>query len=451
MHKQILCIILLLACLGVTPALSQPTLSLDTVIRSLNQPLQLVHAGDGSKRIFIVQKGGVIRVFDSLYNSLGTFMSVSDLSTTGEQGLLSVAFHPQYASNGFFYTYNNTTSGDLEIARYHNPDPADNVADPATEVIVLPISHPTNSNHNGGELHFGTDGYLYLSTGDGGSGGDPPNNAQTISALLGKILRLDVNTSLTPPYYAIPPGNPYGNLVYALGLRNPFRWSFDSQTQDMWIGDVGQDSYEEINYVPAASTLGTNYGWRCYEGKVPYNTSGCGAIGNYTFPVDTFRTPNPSGAITGGTVYRGQTYLGFKGYYVGAEFYTGVCIKLIYDTPNTTWKRYTQSFATGLADFGEDEEGELYGVSLTTGNVYRIAASGARVYRFKGNGNWNNPSNWTNKTIPPATLPAGSEIVIDPPQGGECVLDVTQTISGGAVFRVVANKSFRVDGGIIIQ
>ena len=434
---------------------AQPTLSYTSVITGLNSPIQLVHAGDGSNRIFIVQQGGSIRVYDKTYASLGIFVTVSNLSTGGERGLLSMAFHPSYATNGLFYVYYTNSNGDLELARYSvsaNP----NIADPASKVILITIPHPTNSNHNGGELHFGNDGYLYLSTGDGGGAGDVPNNAQNTSVLLGKILRFAVNTSLTAPFYTIPPDNPYSNEIYSLGLRNPFRWSFDRETYDMWIGDVGQNAYEEIDYRPGDSSKNVNYGWRCYEGNAVYNNTGAGCGGplsNYTFPVYTF--PNAGGSsVTGGTVYRGNTYISFRGYYVATDFSTGILYLIKYDTTThtaTTTVRTPSPLVTNIADFGETENGELYAVALSTNIVYRVTSNGPLGYTFTGNGAWSNMTNWINNTIPPSPLPAGAEIIIDPVANGECVLNITQVISAGAKFYVKKNKNFRTPGNLIIE
>ncbi len=356
--------------------LAQPFLALNPVIVSgLSSPIQFVHAGDGSNRIFIVQQGATIRAYNAAFNFLGVFLTVSNVNVGGERGLLSMVFHPDYQNNGLFYVYYTNTIGDLEIARYHvSSDP--NMADPASKVIVITIPHPTNSNHNGGELHFGTDGYLYASTGDGGGGGDVLNNAQNTSLLLGKILRLNVNTAALAPFYTIPSGNPFGNEIFALGLRNPFRWSFDRQTQDMWIGDVGQDSFEEINFRAAANTLAGNYGWRCYEGNNTYNPSGCGSIANYVFPVLTYPTQNPLAAVTGGIVYRGAGYPSLQGYNISADFYSGTFYLTISNGAGG-WNTTTQILSpTGIVDFGETEAGEAFVVSLTGNSVYRVVTTG---------------------------------------------------------------------------
>ena len=369
-------IILLFFCLF-KKGISQPILAFDTVINSgLNAPIQFVNAGDGSNRVFIVQQAGTIRAYDGSFNFLSEFLTVSNVNQQGgERGLLSMAFHPEYATNGLFYVYYVNTGGSLELARYHvSADP--NVADPASKVILKTIPHPTNTNHNGGELHFGPDGFLYLSTGDGGGAGDQPNNAQNTSVLLGKILRFNVNTSNTAPYYTIPVGNPYGNEIYDLGLRNPFRWSFDSQTGDIWIGDVGQDNFEEVDFRSASSGPGVNYGWHCYEANNEFITTGCGPQSSYLFPVYSYPTQNPAAAVTGGVVYRGSAFPSMQGYYLSADFFSGLFHKTF---PNGAggFTTTTQTLSpTGIVDFGETEDGEVYAVSLTAGMVMRIFAGG---------------------------------------------------------------------------
>lgn len=356
-----------------TATTAQPILSLTPVISTgLSAPIQFVNAGDGSNRIFIVEKGGTIKVYNQAFTFLDSFVTVTNITSDGERGLLSMAFHPNYSANGFFYVYYTNAAGNLEIARYqvsNNP----NRANAAARVAVLTIPHPTNSNHDGGELHFGVDGYLYLSTGDGGGGGDVPNNAQNTNVLLGKIVRVNVNTSATAPFYTVPADNPFSNEIFSLGLRNPFRWSFDRLTNDMWIGDVGQGLWEEIDYRAAAATNGANYGWRCYEGDSPYNTAGCSAMSSYVFPAYVY--PNPGGAaVTGGIVYRGTAQPAMYGYYLATDFYSGEFF-IINPDGIGGWTTTTQTLSpTGIADFGETESGEAYIVSLTAGTVYRLNA-----------------------------------------------------------------------------
>ena len=438
-------IFFMFSCNGVA---AQPTVWLNPVITGLNQPMQFINAGDGSNRIFIPQKTGGIKVFDSSFTLLGTFLTVTGITSDGERGLLSLCFHPNYASNGFFFVYYTNGSGDLEVARYKVSNNA-NVADVASKKIVITIPHPTYGNHNGGTLRFGSDGYLYLSTGDGGSGGDPNNNAQNTNVLLGKMLRLNVNTSETSPYYTIPTGNPFGNEVLATGLRNPFRWNFDKLTGDMWIGDVGQNAYEEINRSHKDS-LAVNYGWRCYEGTHAYSTTGCGAISTYRFPVLDY--PRADGvSIVGGTVYRGEAYLSLKGYYLGVDFYTGKLFKIKFNSLNYTYDISSQIISpTGISDFGETENGELYATCLNNGNVYRVEAY-IPTYAFIGNGNWTEPANWSNNTVPPSSFPSGGIIAINPIAGGECVLNVQVMIPVSTKLIIENNKQFRMNGNLVIQ
>lgn len=276
---------------------SQPVITYQSVIAGLSAPVDVVNAGDGTNRIFVVEQGGAIKVFGSDFSALGTFLTVTGLATGGEQGLLSLAFHPSYENNGFFWVYYTNSAGNLELSRYKVSAGNPNAADPNSRQVVLTIPHPGQTNHNGGKLNFGPDGYLYFATGDGGGGGDPSNNAQNGGNLLGKMLRIDVSTGTVAPFYTVPTDNPYvsnagvQDEIWALGLRNPFRWSFDRSNGDMWIGDVGQGAREEINFRSAGSTGGINYGWRCYEGNLTYNTSGCAAQSAYVFPVYDY--PNP--------------------------------------------------------------------------------------------------------------------------------------------------------------
>jgi glucose/arabinose dehydrogenase len=366
---------------------SQPNLVyLPVITTGLTSPIDLVNAGDGTNRVFIAQQGGLIKVYDAGFNYLADFLTVTGIVSGNEQGLLSLAFHPDYENpdpliGGFFYVYYTNLSGDLELARYHVSAGNPNVANPASKQVILTIPHPGQSNHNGAKLLFGTDGFLYFATGDGGGAGDVPNNAQNPTSLLGKMLRINVTNSASPPFFTIPGGvngNPWAGVqtpvdtadaIWAFGLRNPFRWSFDRLNQSMWIGDVGQNNWEEINFRAAGTHKGVNYGWRCYEGNAPFNTSGCGPSGNYVFPVLVYPNGAGSAAVTGGVVYRG-TYNNLYGYYFAADVYTNT----IYIINSLTLAVTTQPGPGGgaVACFGETENGEVYLVSIFGNTVYRL-------------------------------------------------------------------------------
>lgn len=350
------------------------------VISGLTSAMQLVHAGDGSNRIFIVERAGIITVYNAgaLTTPIEYLNMNSDgqvVATTGEGGLLSVAFHPDFITNGFLYTYYTDTAGDLVLARYTAANPLGNTVLANTRVEILKIPHPIESNHNGGELHFGyEDGYLYLSTGDGGASYDPNGNGQDTNSLLGKILRIDVNPPLGSGLpYVIPPSNPFDNEVFALGLRNPFRWSFDRETFDMWIGDVGQGSFEEINFRTPGNASGANFGWRCFEGDgytpgIP--TDECPDSASFIKPIYTYPTGNERGrSVIGGVVYRGSDWPVMQGYYIGMDYFSGDIHKINSDG---SVKLFETSTVTGVRDIGEDESGEIFAVTATA--VYRIEA-----------------------------------------------------------------------------
>lgn len=427
---------------------AQPNLSLTSVISGLSAPVQVTHAGDGSNRLFVVEKAGNIKVYSPGFASLGTFLTVTGLSTSGEQGLLSLAFHPEYYLNGLFYVYYVNASGNLELARFNVSAGNANQADAASKKIVLTINHPTNTNHNGGEMHFGSDGFLYLSTGDGGGSGDPNNNSQNTSLLLGKLLRLQVNTSATAPYYSIPAGNPFGNEVFAYGLRNPFRWSFDRYNQDIWIGDVGQDAFEEIDRIPLNSGSGANFGWKCYEGHQVF--SSCSGI-NYIFPVHAYVTQNPAASVVGGTVYRGYIYQNMRGYYIAADYFSGVFYKIIFNTNTSSWNTTTQTISTPLqvSDFGENEAGELFVCVNGGGSVYRLVSDGTvnTTYVFTGSGNWSDPANWAGGLVPPASL-HNAIVVVKPRNGGLCNLDVVQTIFSDATLVIERGELLNISSNL---
>jgi len=330
---------------------------------------------DGSTRIFIAQQNGLIRLWNGTsFSDLVDLSSV--ISAGGERGLLSMTFHPSYngTTNRDFFVYYTRTDGDLTVARYrtHPTDP--NLIDPAGgTILITPIEHSSQSNHNGGDLNFGSDGFLYLTTGDGGGAGDPGENAQNPSSLLGKLLRIDVNAAI-----------PITPTVVDIGLRNPFRWSFDKSTGDAWIGDVGQSAWEEINFRPAGSS-GLNFGWDCYEGNAPYElTIDCPAAGSITFPSHVYANADGQ-AVIGGFVYRGTEIVSLQGWYVATDYYSG---RIFRRSPGADGTWFTQTGGqTGISGFGEAPDGTLYAISQFTSMLYKVIVTGAlpvKLISFSG-------------------------------------------------------------------
>lgn len=351
----------------------------------LNAPVEI--ANDGSSRLFIVEQTGAIRIYNNGVLETTPFINLAGrISCCGERGLLSLAFHPQYATNGFFYVYYTATNGDITIERFKT-DPANaNVADPATGKILITISHTANSNHNGGHLAFGRDNYLYFATGDGGGAGDPPDNAQDIGSLLGKMLRINVTTDDIAPYYTVPPDNPYfgtptSELIWALGLRNPFRWSFDRANGNMWIADVGQNLWEEVNFISAVSPGGItpsnlNFGWDCLEGTHPYADPSprlpCG--GTYVNPVAEYdhTVANGGFSVTGGYVYRGTAYPALAGYYIFAD-HLSANVWLLPPNGNAADTIMYRNLRDSITAFGENAVGELFATTLN-GRLFQVVA-----------------------------------------------------------------------------
>ncbi|MRS03728.1 glucose dehydrogenase [bacterium] len=348
------------------------------VANGLAFPVALSNAGDGSGRIFILEKKGLVRVLSNGQLLATAFLDIRDRagSKGSEQGLLGIAFHPNFKQNGFFYVDYTNTNGDTTISRFY-ADPsttaADQVADPASEKILLTVKQPF-ANHNGGHILFGPDGMLYIGMGDGGSGGDPNGNGQSLQTLLGKILRIDVNTG---DPYAIPPNNPFaagGGLpeIWAYGLRNPWSFSFDAQTGDLFIADVGQDKWEEIDYLPAEFTaVPANFGWNIKEGTHPYKEV-ASPPANLIDPVYEY-SHDLGCSITGGGVYRGKSLTAFNGIYLYADYCAGTIWGLIHQADGS-WQN-KDLFETGLkiTGFGTDENGELYFVTQE-GGVFELAA-----------------------------------------------------------------------------
>ena len=352
------------------PSLEGVVLAVEQVAQGLESPVFLTApAGDG--RLFIVEQPGRIRIVKNGALLPAPFLDISSLVTfAGEQGLLSLAFDPAYATNGRFYVYYVDRNGDIAVARYTVSANADQ-ADATSRTSVLTIPHPVQSNHNGGLAMFGPDGMLYLGTGDGGGGGDPQNAGQNINTLLGKLLRIDV-TSLP---YTSPATNPFAGAtagrdeIWAYGLRNPWRYAFDPPANQLYVADVGQNQWEEVNAV-ATSAAGVNYGWRIMEGAHCYNAQTCN-MANLTQPVLEY-DHSQGCSITGGFVYRGAAIPELTGHYLYSDFCTGFLRSFRLSGGQADDQ---QTWAVGdvgdILSFGRDAAGEIYMLNAG-GRVYRI-------------------------------------------------------------------------------
>ena len=355
-----------------------PTVVLQPFASGFVRPVDIAHCNDS--RLFVVEQDGYINVV----NPSGSVLPIPFLnidtrvgSSGNEQGLLGLAFHPNYKQNGYFYVDYTNNAGNTVISRFNVSLVDSNLADATSELILMTIYQPF-SNHNGGCIKFGPDGYLYIGMGDGGSGGDPGNRSQNKDSLLGKMLRIDVDNG-TP--YAIPADNPFVNVpnardeIWATGLRNPWRWSFDRLTGDMWIADVGQNNWEEIDFQKGGIAGGQNYGWRCYEGNHAYNTAGCLPQSSYIAAV--FELSHTSYcSISGGYIYRGGKYSDLFGFYFFAD-YCNDMIQVLKRLPTGVFQHYNTINYTNasIVAFGEDYLGELYVVDLSGGAVRKIVSS----------------------------------------------------------------------------
>lgn len=355
-----------------TPASFPAGITLSRVAGGFNRPLAITHAGDGSGRIFVVEQNGTIRIVRNGSINTAPFLDISSIvnSSGSEQGLLGLAFPPDFATRRTFYVNytDHTAVGNIMVARFGlggNPD----LADPASRRTILTIVQPF-ANHNGGQLAFGPDNLLYIGTGDGGSGGDPQGNGQNKTTLLGKLLRINVlENSLTP--YTIPTTNPFGNEIWAYGLRNPWRFSFDRATGGLFLADVGQGQVEEVNFQPAGSGSGANYGWNIMEGSDCFSNTACNSTG-LTLPVTEYRHGNGDCSITGGYVYRGSSQ-GLRGIYLYGDFCSGR-IWGLRKTGGNWESRLLSDTAFQISTFGEDEAGDLYLADYGGGDIYRITA-----------------------------------------------------------------------------
>lgn len=365
MKKLILCVV----ALSFVIAGNAQTISVEVVASGFNRPIDIQNAGDD--RLFIVEQDGVIQILSEDGNTNGTpFLNIeSNVNSNGERGLLGLAFHPDYATNGFLFVHYSNNSGDTQISRFSVSTGDSNIADPNSELEILTVSQP-DSNHNGGTITFGPDGFLYIGLGDGGGAGDTDNNAQNPTLLLGKMLRIDIDNPANGNEYGIPADNPFiddsgvRDEIWATGLRNPFRFSIDDETNTIWIGDVGQNAKEEVNKA-SLTEGGLNYGWRCYEGNSTFNTSGCPNMNELTFPVFDYAW-NGGGSVIGGYVYRGTEYSDLQNVYIFAD------IDGMISTIDENEVYIDQGIFPGTwVGFGEDINNKLYATNLN-GNIYKI-------------------------------------------------------------------------------
>lgn len=341
--------------------------NLELLNNSFTSPVDIQNAGDD--RLFIVEQAGIIKILnpDGTINPEPFLNITSLISSGGERGLLGLAFHPDFINNGYFFVNYTDTAGDTQVARYTAIDY--NTADPNTAVLIIDANQPY-SNHNGGCIQFGVDGFLYIGLGDGGSGGDPGNRSQNLQTLLGKILRIDIDNTNGANNYDIPSDNPFVgdsnalDEIWAYGVRNPWRFSFDSESDELWIADVGQGDIEEINRV-APDAAGQNYGWRCYEGSQTYNTSGCPDPSELTFPVAEY-THSVGYSVTGGYVYHGNEYSDIQDLYFFADL-NG----LIGTVDNDNNLVFYGNYGGAWVSFGEDANGELY-IADISGSIYKV-------------------------------------------------------------------------------
>lgn len=412
------------------------------VTGGLNDPLLALSPPNDFDRMFILEQNtGQIRIFKAGMGLLGTpFLDINAISSSGgERGLLGMAFHPDYANNGYFFINFTDNGGNTVVARYTvsaNPD----IADAGSGQSILTAGQPF-SNHNGGHLAFGPDGYLYIGLGDGGSAGDPGNRSQDGSTFLGKMLRIDVD-SASP--YAIPNDNPFvGNPafldeIWAYGLRNPWRYAFDRETGDLWIADVGQGDLEEVDFQPANSTGGENYGWRLMEGTDCFNPSQNCNNGSLELPLHEYRhTFFPLRcSITGGFVYRGDDIPGLQGTY----FYADYCSNEVWTIRNLNgtvvdFKEITGDLGStinGPTSFGEDAAGELYIVAGSAGQVWKIVpdlfsiSTGPIIAGQSATLNISNAS--ANSTIYIAVSFTGQSVTRVPQLGVAVALDAPQLV-----------------------
>jgi len=386
-------------------AFAQAPVRTKRIASGLYLPTLVTHAPGDASRLFVVEKRGTIRIIDLTTSPPSlvptNFLNIDPLVTGGtslndEQGLLGLAFHPNYAENGYFFVFYTAPANTVRRYKVSAKDP--NVADPNSALTLLSITDPY-TNHNGGNLAFGPDGYLYIGTGDGGSANDPQANSQNINSKLGKMLRIDPNVIGNSPAYYPVVGNPYAGAIpgdddiVAIGLRNPWRWCFDRENGDLVIADVGQNAWEEVNWIPAGTMAGRNFGWRCTEGTACTGLTGCTCNGStLTAPIRTYAHNTAGGySITGGHVYRGCAYPELAGTYFYADYSTNNIWSLRYvngavvdfTLRNTQMQTSIDGFTCNqISSFGEDANGEIYVVDhggTATGQIFKIIPATGEV------------------------------------------------------------------------
>ncbi len=356
------------------------TVSFRTVVSGLKSPVAVAAPNDGSGRLFVVEQSGRIRIVKGTTLLSTPYLDIhTKVSCCGERGLLGLAFHPQFAINHRFFVFYTTTSGNLQVSEFRQSSTNRNRAI-TTERKILTIGHTTFANHNGGQLAFGPDGYLYIGTGDGGGAGNPLGTGQSRTTLLGKILRININGSTSTRHYLIPSTNPYARStvfrheIWSYGLRNPWRFSFDRVTGNLWIGDVGQDRFEEIDRAlhSAGGGRGVNYGWNVLEGRSCFMpATGCSTAGK-TMPVAVYSHAGGSCAVIGGFVYRGSAFAALRGKYFLADFCSGKVWTLSGVSSSAGSLHLVADVGFSISSFGQGPTGELYVTDYTNGRLLRL-------------------------------------------------------------------------------
>jgi glucose/arabinose dehydrogenase len=396
-----------------------PTLQLKPYASGLFHPVDI--AAFNPTTLLVGQANGQVRLVENGVMNPTPYLDIGNLTQdTDYNGIFGICLHPDFATNGYLYVqYFRQTDKAAVIARYTRSATNSNQADPASAQIVFVVPYP-GYGHRSGRLAFGPDGYLYITTGDSAPGarggvGDPDGFAQNPQSPFGKLFRIDVNNG-SP--YAIPPTNPFADpndgvpdALYASGLRNPWRWSFDRLTGDLWLADVGQDGWEELNYTPANTLAPQNYGWRCFEGTQPYVTTGCSNTATFAMPILTYPGYDNNGqqqvSITGGFVYRGNRYRALQGWYVYGDWSQGKLWTLRRNPANGRYENVLQTATlSNLVSFGEGTDGELYALSFFAGTIHRI---GTDAIASVQSGNWHNPSTWDCGCVPTSA----TDVVID--------------------------------------